>query len=133
MCSNDYIYFYIKGVRFMNCKICSMDCELNIKENKEDNSYIITGNRCPQGEKYALKEIREPSRVLFSRVLLDKGPMSRLHVKTDKIVPSYFKDSFIKIIEKTRVEAPVAKGDILIENILNTGINVVSARRVNVI
>lgn len=115
----------------MNCKICPMNCQLSIEKDARDNSYIIRGNRCPQGEKYALKEIEEPSRVLFSRVLLDGGPMSRLHVKTDKIVPSYFKDRFIEIIEKTRVKAPVSKGDILIENILYTGINVISTRKVN--
>nr|WP_300003768.1 DUF1667 domain-containing protein [Tissierella sp.] len=115
----------------MKCKICPMHCELSIEEDKMDNSYIITGNKCPQGEKHALNEIKEPSRVLFSRVLIDKAPMSRLHVKTDGIVPSYFKEKFINLIEKTRVEAPIAKGEVIIENILSTGINVVSARRVN--
>ena len=115
----------------MECKICPMHCELSIEEDKKNDSYIITGNRCPQGEKYALKEIEEPSRVLFSRILLDKGPMSRLHVKTDGIVPSYFKERFIEIIEKTRAQAPISKGEVLIENVLYTGINVVSTRRVN--
>ncbi|OLS03439.1 DUF1667 domain-containing protein [Tissierella creatinophila] len=115
----------------MQCQICPMKCELNIEENKEDNSYKVSGNRCPQGQKYALKEMTEPSRVVFSRVLLDSGPMSRLHVKTDDIVPSYLKDKFIEIIENTRVKAPVSKGAIIIEDIMNTGINVISTRKVN--
>lgn len=114
----------------MECRICPIHCNLTVEEN-EENSYIVFGNRCPQGEKYALKEIQEPSRILFSRVLLENGPMSRLHVKTDKVVPETLKDKFIAIIENTKVEAPVLRGDILIENILNSGINLVSARKVN--
>lgn len=115
----------------MKCKICPIQCELEIKEDKENDTYIVTGNRCPQGEKYALREMKEPSRVVFSRVLLEDGPMSRLHVKTDGIVPNYLKDDFIEVIEKTRIKAPISRGDIIIENILDSGINVVSARRVN--
>lgn len=115
----------------MKCMICPIQCQLHIKEDKENNSYIVTGNKCPQGEKYALREMKDPSRVLFSRVLLEDGPMSRLHVKTDAIVPNNLKDKFIEIIENTRTKAPIARGDIIIENILDTGINVVSARKIN--
>ena len=115
----------------MKCKICPMHCDLTIVEDKDKNSYKEEGNKCPQGEKYLLKEREEPSRVLFSRILLENGPMSRLHVKTDRVIPSNLKDKCIDIIEKTKVKAPVLKGDILIENILNTGVNVISARRVN--
>lgn len=115
----------------MQCNVCPIHCNLKVEKDLESNSYRVSGNKCPQGEIYALKEMEEPSRVLFSRVLLDGGPMSRLHVKTDKVLPANLKDQFIKIIESTRVRAPVSKGDILIENLLDTGINVVSARRVN--
>lgn len=115
----------------MQCKICPMKCELTIEEDKENNSYRVSGNKCPQGQKYALKEMTDPSRVLFSRVLLDSGPMSRLHVRTDGIVPNHLKDEFIEIIENTRVSAPVSKGDVIIENIMDTGTNVISTRKVN--
>lgn len=114
----------------MKCEICPLHCKLLIEKNN-DNSYRVLGNKCPQGEKYALQDLEEPSRVLFSRVLLENGPMSRLHVKTDRVVPHSLKDKFIKIIENTKVKAPVFRGDVLIENVLDTGINIVSARKVN--
>lgn len=115
----------------MICRICPVNCELKIEKDEANSSYRVSGNKCPQGHKYALREIEEPSRVLFSRVLLENAPMSRLHVKTDALVPNSLKEDFINIIEKTKVRAPVAKGHIIIENILDTGINIVSARRVN--
>lgn len=115
----------------MQCTICPLHCDLTVEKDEINNTYRVSGNKCPQGEKYALKEINQPSRVLYSRVLLDGGPMSRLHVKTDKVLPYDLKDAFIEIIEKTKIKAPVLKDQILIENILNTGINVISARRVN--
>lgn len=115
----------------MQCKICPMHCDLTVEIDEEDNSYKVSGNKCPQGEKYALQEKKEPSRILFSRVLLDDGPMSRLHVKTDAVIHSHLRNQCIDIIEKTRVKAPVSKGEILIEDILGTGVNVVSTRKVN--
>lgn len=114
----------------MKCNICPLHCNLIVEGKENSKSFVVRGNKCPQGKKYALREIKEPSRILFSRVLLDNGPMSRLHVKTDRVIPNSMKDKCVEIIEKTRVEAPVLKGDVLIENILGTGANVISARKI---
>lgn len=113
------------------CKVCTMACELKIaRDENNPSSYIVKGNRCNRGKEFGIKEILEPSRVLTSRVLLKHGPMGRLPVKTNGVIPENLVDKCMEIIKTTEVSAPIEKGQIIIENILNTGIDVVAARRV---
>ena len=114
------------------CKVCPVGCELKvIKDESQPSSYIVEGNQCGRGSDYGIKEVLEPSRIITSRVLLDKGPMSRIPVKTNDIIPHELIDQCMEIIKETRVSAPVNKGDIIIKNILETGVDVVAARKVN--
>lgn len=114
------------------CKVCTLGCNLEITENENDESkYTIKGNKCARGKEYALKEILEPSRVLTSRVILKGGPMGRVPVKTDGVIPSYLADEAMELIKDTIAYAPLKKGDIVKENLLGTGINLVAARKIN--
>lgn len=112
----------------IQCKVCNVNCNLNIY--KENNDYIVKGNRCPRGLEFGIKEVMEPSRVLTGRVLLKNGSMSRLPVKTSDIIPSDLVNKVMEIIKSTEVSAPVNKGDVIIKNILNTGIDVIAQRKV---
>lgn len=117
---------------YMECKICPLACNLLVSKDKGNPlNYEVKGNKCNRGKEYALKEVLEPSRVLTSRVLLENGPMSRLPVKTSGVIPSDLVGKTMEIIKKTKVSAPVVKGDILIKNILDTGIDLIAARKVN--
>lgn len=111
------------------CKVCPIGCQLKISIDYEEIS--VEGNKCNRGKEYAINEILHPSRILTSRVLLRNGPMSRLPVKTNGIIPSALVDDCMELIKITEVSAPVNKGDIIIENILNTGVNLIAARKVN--
>lgn len=111
------------------CAVCPIGC--NLKIISDNNKYSVEGNRCNRGQDYGIKEISEPSRILTSRVLLKNGPMSRLPVKTTDIIPESLVDQCMEIIKTTEISAPVEKGHIIIKNILNTGVDVVAARKVN--
>lgn len=114
------------------CKVCPVGCDLKIfKDESKSSSYIVEGNRCGRGQSYGVKEILEPSRVITSRVLLKNGPMSRMPVKTNGIVPEELVDECMEIIRETTVTAPVNRGDIIIKNILDTGVDLIAARKVN--
>lgn len=114
------------------CKVCPVGCNLEIIEDKtREDGYIVKGNKCNRGSEYAIKEILEPSRVLTSRVLLKDGPMGRVPVKTNGVIPSNLADEAMEIIRKTTAYAPLKKGDIIIENLLDTGVDLIAARRIN--
>lgn len=114
------------------CEVCPVGCNLVIKEdNQAPSNYVVEGNRCNRGKEFGIKEVKEPSRVLTSRVLLENGPMSRLPVKTTGIIPKELVDECMEIIRSTKVSAPVKRGQIIIKDILGTGVDVVAARKVN--
>ncbi len=114
------------------CKVCPVGCNLKIIQNNTNPStYTVEGNSCNRGKEFGIKEVLEPSRVLTSRVLLKNGPMSRLPVKTNGVISENLVDKCMEIIKITEISAPVEKGQIIIENILDTGVDVIAARKVN--
>ncbi|NLK44348.1 MAG: DUF1667 domain-containing protein [Tissierellia bacterium] len=114
------------------CKVCPVGCNLVIKKDSSNPSnYTVEGNRCNRGLEFGIKEMKEPSRILTSRVLLENGPMSRLPVKTTGIIPEELVDQCMEIIKVTKVSAPVKKDQVIIKDILGTGVDVVAARKVN--
>ncbi len=116
----------------LTCKVCPVGCKLIIsKDSNEPYGYIVEGNNCNRGMDFGIREIIEPSRILTGRVILHNGPMSRLPVKTSDVIPENLVDKCMEIIRETKVTAPVNKGDIIIRNILNTGVDVIAARKVN--
>lgn len=112
----------------LNCKVCNIGCKLSVSIDNEN--YKIEGNRCNRGLEFGLKEITEPSRILTGRVILKNGSMGRLPVKTSDVIPSHLVDNIMDIIKNTEISPPVNKGDIIIKNILNTGVDVIAQRKV---
>lgn len=114
----------------INCKVCQVACELIVKKDSlEISGYSVKGNKCNRGKDFGIKQVTEPSRILTGRVLLKNGAMSRLPVKTTGVVPQSKIDSCMEIFNSTETTAPIKRGDLIIENILGLGVDVVSARK----
>ncbi|MBE6607408.1 MAG: DUF1667 domain-containing protein [Ruminococcaceae bacterium] len=108
--------------RKITCIICPRGCEMTVDyEGKKVNS--VKGNACPRGSVYAENEILSPVRTLTSTVLCEDG--SVIAVKTDKPIPKELIFECMKEINKVRVQKSVSAPDIVIENILGTGANVI--------
>lgn len=112
----------------LQCKVCNLGCKISIK--KIDDNYVVEGNRCNRGLEFGTKTVQEPDRIITGRALLKNGPMGRVPVKSTDVIPSYLVDEAMEIIKTTVVVAPVNKGDIIIKNILNTGVDIIAQRRV---
>ena len=109
------------------CIECPKGCGLHVEIN-EDQVLEISGNECPLGEKYALSESINPTRILTSTVLTEGMPLKMVPVKTDKPIP---KGSIFKAIEevkKARITRPLRVGDIVVENIADSGANLIATR-----
>jgi len=110
----------------LTCIVCPLGCHVEITKN--DGIFNVTGNKCPRGEKYAIEEMTNPTRVVPTTVVIKNASLSRLPVKTSKPVPK--KDIFkvMELINQVEVEAPIKTGDIVIENILGLNVNIVATR-----
>ncbi|MBS4538664.1 DUF1667 domain-containing protein [Clostridium sp. D2Q-11] len=113
----------------ITCIVCPIGCRLLVeKDDKEELGYKVSGNKCTRGEDYGIKEMTNPTRVITSTVKVLNGLLPRVPIKTDGPVP---KDKIFKCMEeidKVVIEAPINIGDIIILDILNTGVNVVATR-----
>ena len=111
----------------MVCIVCPMSCHLSV-EIENDTVKSVTGNTCPRGAKYASEEICNPTRMVTSTVVLKNARMTRLPVATEYPVP---KDKIFDVmdqINKVKVKAPVKLGDVIIENVAKTGVNIIATR-----
>ncbi len=113
--------------RELICISCPMGCRLTVK--LEGNEVVsVTGNTCPRGEEYARKECTNPERILTSTVKINGAVHRVLPVITDREIPLGKLFEAMEAIRKVEVDAPVKEGDILIEDILGTGANVIASR-----
>ena len=111
--------------RKMTCIVCPIGCQMDVQLDGE-RVLCVTGNTCKRGCEYALAECTNPVRTITSTVKVTGGALPVLPVKTDKPVPKRLVFDCIKEMNKCNLHAPVAIGDIIIENLLDTGINVVA-------
>lgn len=114
------------------CIVCPIGCNLTIrKDSNQSEGYKVTGNKCIRGEKYALNEMINPTRVLTSTVKIKGLENIMLPVKTDIPVP---KKKMFEIMEKLKsieVEMPVNRMDIVIKDICNTNVNIIATKSVS--
>lgn len=107
------------------CIVCPKGCHLRVDE---ENDCRVTGNACPRGEAYGRTELKSPTRVLTSTVKITGGLHRRLPVKTDGPIPKPLLLEAVKLLDGVELRSPVHTGQIVVENLLGTGVNVVATR-----
>lgn len=111
--------------RDLTCVACPLGCSITVELNG-DEIISVTGNTCKRGEAYAKTEITNPTRSLTSSVKVNGGILPVVPVKSDKPVPKTMLFDCMKVINSVTVDAPVKIGQFIIENILDTGANIVA-------
>ena len=111
--------------RNLTCIICPQGCSLNVEI--EDGKVIsVEGNTCKRGYDYAISEVTNPVRTVTSTIKLENGEM--IPVKTDKPIPKDLIFKCMEEINKKTIKKHIKIGQVIIENILNTGSNIVATR-----
>lgn len=105
------------------CITCPRGCHLSVDDNLN-----VTGNFCPRGAMYAKAELTHPVRTLTSTVVIKSKITNRLPVKSSEPLPKELIFKSMEVINKVNVQVPIHIGDVVVENILNTGINIVATK-----
>ena len=108
--------------RNLTCIGCPLGCSLEVKIQSPDN-ITVTGNTCPRGKQYAIDECTHPMRTITSTARTENGAV--VPVKTNTTVPKELMFDCMREINRAVVKLPAHIGDVLVENILGTGANVV--------
>ena len=113
-------------MRNITCTVCPMGCSLVV--SKVDGEYKVEGNTCKRGAKYGVEEVTNPRRVITTTVKLNGGYLNLLPVKTNDSVPKELMFDIMKLLDRVEVNAPVSVGDVIVKDVLGTGVDVVSAK-----
>ncbi|SCI95501.1 Uncharacterized protein with conserved CXXC pairs [uncultured Clostridium sp.] len=113
-------------MRNITCTVCPMGCSLVV--SKVDGEYKVEGNTCKRGAKYGVEEVTNPRRVITTTVKLNGGYLNLLPVKTNDSVPKELMFDIMKLLDNVEVNAPVSVGDVIVKDVLGTGVDVVSAK-----
>lgn len=111
--------------RELTCVACPLGCSVTVEYN-DTEILTITGNTCKRGEAYAKTEMTNPTRSLTSSVKVNGGIHPVVPVKSNKPVPKTMLFDCMKVINSVSVDAPVKLGQVIIENILDTGADIVA-------
>ena len=112
-------------IKELTCIVCPVGCNLKVDIN---NNYSVSHNKCDRGIAYGKQELTNPQRMVTSTIIIEGGIYSRLPVKTSDTIPKKLIFDFMKEINKIKVKSPVKMGDIVLHNILNTGLDIVASR-----
>ena len=113
----------------ITCINCPIGCRISVELSENGEVLSVAGNTCPRGEKYAVQECTQPTRVITA-VIPVQGSSMPLSLKTNVPVPKTKIQDIMKIIGQVSVSPPVSIGDVIIQNILDTGADVVATRSV---
>ncbi len=108
----------------MICINCPRGCELDV-EKADDGTVSVTGNACPRGEEYGRSELVNPTRMVTGLVRV-AGMRKPLPVKTKTAIPKGKIDAVLFALHQTTVQLPVKIGDVIIQNVVETGVDVVA-------
>ncbi len=112
----------------MICIVCPIGCQLSIERNQKE--ILVSGNQCPRGKAYALKELVNPSRTLTTTIKIHSVDAKLLSVKTNQEIPKLMMMECMKILKKIQTNVPVECGDVILHDIANTGVDIVATQTI---
>ena len=107
------------------CIVCPRGCHLSV-----DDDLNVTGNGCKRGVEYAKRELTHPTRMVTSTVKIEGSIEVRLPVVTKDPIPKEKIFDVMKEINKTTVKCPVNIHDVVIENVLGLGVDIIATKSI---
>lgn len=111
------------------CIECPLGCALDV-DVENCRMVKVDGNKCPRGEEYARSEIENPVRILTSTVPAEGLQLKMIPVRTNRPIAKSGMAGAAAEIRKLRVNRPVRAGEVIAENFLGLGADLVATRDV---
>ena len=115
-----------------NCTTCPSECLLTVEVERDANGAVVevrsvTGNSCPRGDKFAHQELICPMRVLTTTIAVSGGDEALLPVRTAEAIPLALHAQAMNLIRGLVVNAPIRIGDVVLEDLFGTSIDLVAS------
>lgn len=115
-----------------NCTTCPSECLLTVEVERDADGAVVevrsvTGNSCPRGDKFAHQELICPMRVLTTTIAVSGGDEALPPVRTAEAIPLALHAQAMNFIRGLVVNAPIRIGDVVLEDLLGTSIDLVAS------
>lgn len=115
----------------LTCIGCPLGCQLTVEMNGKE-VHCVTGNTCKNGDKYARKEMTNPTRIVTTTIRVHGGKVPMVSVKTASDIPKGKIFECIQALQNAEVCAPVSIGQLVLSDVAGTGVDVVATKNVSV-
>ncbi len=117
-------------LRTVTCIECPTGCTVNVTV-KDGKAVLLESYGCRRGHDYALAEVEHPERILTTTVPSRNLAVRMVPVRTARPIPKALRDDALREIKKVRVSQPTNVGDIVLSDILGSGVDVIATRDVS--
>jgi CxxC motif-containing protein len=110
------------------CVTCPKGCTLEV--TRDGNTVVSVVNGCKRGHEYAQQELTDPRRMVATSVRVKGGLHPLLPVYTSAPFPKPRISELLAVLREVEVEAPIKLDDIVLKNVLDSGIDIYASRTV---
>lgn len=110
--------------REFTCIVCPLGCNITVELDEDKNIIGITGNTCKRGSDYVEAECTHPVRMITTTIKTTNDEV--IPVKTASPIPKEKIFDCMKIINSNKATLPICVGDVIIKNICDTGVDIIS-------
>ena len=114
------------------CIGCPLGCNLTV-EMDGGQVVSVNGNTCKPGDDYARKELTDPRRIVTSTVPVAGGNLPVVSVKTASDIPKGKIRECLCALKGVTLTAPVQIGDVIVENVADTGVDVIATKSISAV
>ncbi len=111
------------------CTVCPLGCHITV-EGEQEKIAAMEGYGCARGQQYATTEFSHPVRILTSTVKTDSRKIPLVPVRSTKPVPKEKLFECMRIFNQCKVKLPIKLYDVVVQNVCNTGIDIVTTTAV---
>ena len=105
------------------CITCPNSCYMTVE--CKDGQWIVTGNRCPRGQKFAEDEMTCPKRTFSTTVKTAWKEVPVIPVRVSAEVPKEKIFEIMEVINHMTVRGSIGREEVLIPNVLGLDADVI--------
>jgi CxxC motif-containing protein len=110
------------------CIGCPLGCRIKYTVNDKGEITDIADYHCKTGQRCAQEEIKAPVRTLTATVVIEEGSKRVLvPVRSNRPIHKKKMRECMYLLSRIRVKPPIKMGQVIIQNILDTGADLVSS------
>ena len=109
------------------CVTCPVGCSIEAVVEGQD-LVEMRGQACARGESFVHEELTDPRRMLTTTVRVRGGKLPLVPVRSSAPLPQHLLMEVARALRQVELAAPVHERQVVLENVLDTRVDIVTSR-----